>query len=58
MLSAGQIVSGRHRLEMYVLHHSTGAAVEYASQLKRSSLFMNGVVKVMGAYGVHSSKRS
>ena len=56
MSSARQIVSGRHRLEMYVSHHLTGAAVESASQLKGSSLFMKGVVKVMEPYGVHSSK--
>ncbi|KAK9271421.1 hypothetical protein L1049_027011 [Liquidambar formosana] len=47
-----RIVSGRHRRVMYALRHLIGAAVEFASQLKRSKMFMQGVVKEMQLFGV------
>lgn len=47
-----QIVSGRHRQAMYVLHHSIGAVVEFANRWRKSSLFTRGAVKGMQLFGV------
>ena len=46
-----QIVSGRLRQVMFALRHLIGAAVESASQWKRSSLFTRSVVKEMALFG-------
>ena len=46
-----QIVNGRHRQAMFALHHLIGAAVESASQWRRSSMFIQSVVKGMQLFG-------
>lgn len=47
-----QIVSGKHRQEMYVLHHSTGVAAGYANRCSGSRMSMKSVVKGTGRSGV------
>lgn len=51
-----QIVSGRHRQVMCVLHHLIGAAAVSASRWKGLNLFMKSVVKGMQLFGVRYSK--
>ncbi|TQD82091.1 hypothetical protein C1H46_032329 [Malus baccata] len=51
-----QIVSGRHRQVICVLHRLIGAAVVSASRWKGLNLFMRSVVKGMQLFGVHYSK--
>jgi len=45
-------VSGRQKQETYVLHPLTGAAVESASQWRRSNMCTQNVVKGMELFGV------
>ena len=51
-----QIVSGRPKLETFVLHHLIGAAVEFAGLLRGLKRYIGGVERVRMLCGVPLSR--
>lgn len=49
-------MNGKHKQEMFALHHLIGAAVVSVNQWKGSKMFTQDVVKVMELFGVPCSE--